>query len=64
MKIHKTTYTHPTLGKIVTWSGSDSEAAKVRKDARHNHCKPVTEAVEVDTKKQGLIAFLNGSAPR
>ena len=36
----------------VIWVGSQSDAAKARKEL-------ITEEVDIDTKKEGLLTFLN-----
>lgn len=49
---------------IIQWAGSQSECAKIRKelvsDQGFKRADITTDEVEVDTKKEGLIAFLNG----
>ena len=47
----------------VIWAGSQSDAAKARKELMAQGFKRaelLTEEVDVDTKKEGLLAFLNG----
>lgn len=49
-------------GKSVSWAGSETESAKLRKAARETGAKNadiVTTTVEVPTDKKGLIEFLN-----
>ena len=47
----------------VIWAGSQSDAAKARKELiaqGFKRAELLTEEVDVDTKKEGLLAFLNG----
>ena len=47
----------------VIWVGSQSDAAKARKELitqGFKRAELLTEEVDVDTKKEGLLAFLNG----
>ena len=46
------------------WVGSQGDAAKARKELIADGFKRadlVTEEVEIDTKKEGLLAFLNAN---
>ena len=49
--------------QTVIWAGSQSDAAKARKELiaqGFKRAELLTEEVDVDTKKEGLLAFLNG----
>lgn len=46
----------------VIWAGSQADAAKARKELIADGFKRaelLTEEVEIDTKKEGLLTFLN-----
>lgn len=46
----------------VIWAGSQSDAAKARKELiaqGFKRAELITEEVDIDTKKEGLLAFLN-----
>ena len=46
----------------VIWVGSQSDAAKARKELiaqGFKRAELITEEVDIDTKKEGLLAFLN-----
>ena len=70
MKLYKTTYTTDvvdTSGKFITaaiWDGSADAASKQRTALKNTHkgCKPTSEAVDIDTNKTGLLAWLNTHA--
>lgn len=45
----------------VIWAGSQSDAAKARKELimSFKRAELLTEEIDVDTKKEGLLTFLN-----
>lgn len=63
MKLYKINASSGDNG-ITQWAGSQSECAKIRKelvsDQGFKRADITTDEVEVETKKEGLIAFLNG----
>lgn len=62
MKLYRISATQDAEVKEVVWVGSQSDAAKARKDMVGQGFKRAaieTEEVDIDTKKDGLLAFLN-----
>ena len=62
MKLYRISATQGAEVKEVVWVGSQSDAAKARKDLVGKGFKRAdidTEEVDIDTKKDGLLAFLN-----
>lgn len=62
MKLYRISATQDAEVKEVVWVGSQSDAAKTRKDLVGKGFKRAaieTEEVDIDTKKDGLLAFLN-----
>ena len=64
MKLYRITAANGTTAEVehVIWAGSQADAAKARKELGGHGYKRAdieTEDVEVPTKKEELIAFLN-----
>lgn len=63
MKFIKITTTAPNLPSKKLWVTSAADAAKTRKaltDAGYKRADIITEEVEIELNKVGMLAFLNG----
>jgi len=62
MQLYRTTYVDEDKKVVNIWSASKTDASKARTAAKHEGYKnPVTEPVDVPTKKEELIAWLNAN---
>ena len=64
MKFIKITTTAPNLPLKKLWVTSAADAGKTRKalaDAGYKRADIITEEVEIELNKVGMLAFLNGS---
>lgn len=63
MKLYRISATQDAEVKEVVWVGSQSDAAKARKELIEDGFKRaelLTEDIDVPTNKEGLLDFLNG----
>lgn len=63
MNLYKTTGENSDGKEATKWSGSQADAGKHRKELKSQNYKGVgTEEVDVPTKKQELLDWLNANA--
>ena len=59
MKLYKTSTPFDPAGNQVSWQSSADTASKQRTAAKSAGFKATSEAVEIPTNKEGLLAWLN-----